>query len=968
MKRKIFIFILAFITSAGAMFADSVMIGDLYYNLDSVNFTAEVTSMPSGLYTGDIVIPPSIAYSAHNYTVTSIGDTAFYECKNLTSIEIPNSVTNIGKHAFYHCSSLTNLELPNSINSIGIGAFSYCSGLTSIELPSSITIIKNAAFEYCLGLTEIEIPNNVDSIGLRVFGGCKDLRSIVVASENPKYDSRNNCNAIIETTSNTLISGCKNTLIPSSVTSIGDYAFYRCSNLSSITIPNNVTSIGKNAFYYCSSLTSIEIPNSVSKIGENAFVECSSLISVYIDDLSAWCGIAFSNNRSNPLSTSTSQIYLNGVEVTDLIIPNSVTNIGDYAFYQCSSLSSITIPNNVTSIGKNAFYNIPYIVYNGTATGSPWGAKNIYHYREGWLAYSDSTKTIIERCFPEAYGEIIIPNGVISIGYRAFYECTSLTSIIIPNSVTSIGEDAFRLCTSLDSVIVGENVMSLGRSVFNGCENIKSVQWNAKNFRQQKPNNDSNGFPFYSARNNITSFTFGDSVQYIPAYLVKDISSITEINIPNKVTEIGDYALYGCKNLVSITIGENLSTIGQEIFPQNANLEIYVPCGTLDSYKTLLVNYVDNIKYAPFPYTVTILPAVYGHVSTIATICDEEAIYTIWATPDDGYHFTQWSDGNTENPRVVTLTQDSIFTAEFAFDKSGTCGENLALIWTYEDENKTLTISGEGALTSNYTFGLEAPNSVERLIISEGVTAIGSNAFANYSTLKHISIAASVKTIYEQAFYNCTGLEEIFSYRSTPAMVYSNSFDGIDKFNCTLHVLSVAVDMYKAATGWRDFYYVETIDATEITEPVVNVTIIPTESTAEITWPIVVGSLSYEIVITKDNEVVCTLIFNAAGQLTGIAFAPSRNRANSQDATGFRFTVTGLTSSTQYGYSIVAKDANEQTLDTKSGSFTTTGAVPTKIDNFTDDAETSPQKVLNNGQIYILRGNKIYTTSGQQVK
>ena len=193
------------------------------------------------------------------HSVTSIGDSAFYECSSLTSVTIPNSVTSIGNSAFYRCSALTSVTIPNSVTSIGNYVFYACHGLTSVTIPNSVTSIGNYAFYRCSGLSSITIPNSVTSIGKRAFGWCFGLTSMVVESENANYDSRNNCNAIIETESNTLLYGCKSTVIPNSVTSIDNYAFYRCSGLSSITIPISVTSIGGHAFDYCSNLTSVTV-------------------------------------------------------------------------------------------------------------------------------------------------------------------------------------------------------------------------------------------------------------------------------------------------------------------------------------------------------------------------------------------------------------------------------------------------------------------------------------------------------------------------------------------------------------------------------------------------------------------------------------------------------------------------------------------------------------------------------------
>ena len=362
--------------------------------------------------------------------------------------------------------------------------------------------------------------------------------------------------------------------------------------------------------------------------------------------------------------------------------------------------------------------------------------------------------------------------------------------------------------------------------------------------------------------------------------------------------------------------------------------------------------------------------SVSGPTMTATGIAAENITFN--ATPNYGYHFVQWNDGNTDNPRTIWLSQDTIFTAEFTYDRVGTCGKDLALTWSYDPTNKVLTIGNAGEFTENMQYGVEAPNEMEELVIGNSVTAIGANAFAGIETLKKVSIGESVKTIGEQAFFNCVNLETIFNYRPTPTNAYSNAFDGVDKFECKLYVLPSSIDMYKAAAVWRDFYYTYAIGAEETTVTTNDVTVEPQDNAATFTWPTSNNVASYTIQITKDGVVFCTLTFNANGQLIGIAFAPSRDGqahapAAVMTANGLQFTVTGLNSGTQYGYNLTAKDANDQTVATYSGEFTTTSeGIATGVDNVPSD-QVQSTKFLRDGKMYIIRGEKVYNAQGAPV-
>ena len=428
--------------------ADFVVDGIKYSITSTYNLTVSVNR---NNYSGDMAIPNKVAYEDVVYSVTSIGDGAFEFCHGLTSITIPSSVTSIGDDAFFGCDGLTSITIPEGVTSIGEDAFSSCSGLTSITIPSSVTSIGDWAFLGCRGLTSITIPSSVTSIGDGAFLGCRGLTSIVVESGNSVYDSRENCNAIIETSENVLIAGCQNTIIPSSVTSIGNRAFSGCRGLTSIMIPGSVTSIGDGAFEDCSGLTSITIPSSVTSIGGLAFYYCSGLTSITIPSSVTSIGrYAFSDCSG----------------LTSITIPSSVTSIGENAFLGCSGLTSITIPSSVTSIGNSEFYGCSgltsIVVENGNS---------VYDSRENCNAIiKTSENTLIAGC-----QNTIIPSSVTSIGNGAFYGCSGLTSITIPSSVTSIGKWAFEGCSGLTSITIPSSVTSIGDMAFKDCSGLTSI-------------------------------------------------------------------------------------------------------------------------------------------------------------------------------------------------------------------------------------------------------------------------------------------------------------------------------------------------------------------------------------------------------------------------------------------------------------------------------------------------------------
>ena len=427
--------------------------------------------------------------------------------------------------------------------------YSYRSKIKTVDIGNGVTSIGNSAFYYCSGLTSVTIPNSVTTISSSAFHSCSGLTSINVESGNTVYDSRENCNAIIKTSTNELVTGCKNTVIPNSVTSIGNGAFWGCSGLTSVTIPNSVTTIGNSAFSYCTGLTSVTIPNSVTSIGSCAFDGCSGLTSVTIpnsvtsigDDAFISCsgltsitvesGNSVYDSRENCnaiIKTSTNEL-ITGCKNT--VIPNSVTSIGSRAFYDCSGLTSVTIPNSVTSIGSCAFDGC-----SGLTSITVESGNTVYDSRENCNAIiKTSTNGLIAGCM-----NTVIPNSVTSIGFSAFSVCSGLTSVTIPNSVTFIDSQAFYGCGGVTSITIPNSVTFIGWYAFYGCSGLTSVTCLAENV----PTTYSNTF-YNSNIGNVTLYVpagsvaayqaaapwngFGKIVEYIETTDISQIDNVVYI-------------------------------------------------------------------------------------------------------------------------------------------------------------------------------------------------------------------------------------------------------------------------------------------------------------------------------------------------------------------------------------------------------------------------------------------------------
>ena len=469
-----------------------------------------VTKINTGVFArcpvGSVTIPES---------VVTIDRYAFDGCYMMESLEIKNGVTTIGDWAFANCIYLTSLTIPGSVTTIGEKAFVSCDLITSLTLEEGVTTLGEEAFEGCTSLASVTIPASVTSMGYGPFCNCPNLTAIEVAAGNTHYDSRNNCNAIIETSTNALVAGCDNTVVPDGVTSIGYGAFQGC-HLTSMYLPNSVTSIGQYAFAYCKQLHFITLPDNLTKIDGYAFEGCIALTSVAFPKSLTELGYSAFG-------------YCDGL--TSVTLPDNLTKMDGYVFDNCKNLIVVTLPQSLEEISSGAFHgceNLAYVVAKmqtpvplGYYTFSripdecvlivPKGTRDAYFNSQwkyeikggiieegdspfvlftdpevraicaanfdddgdGMLTFDEAAAvTDLRRAFKDntkitSFNELPYFTNLTQIGQSEFSGCSSLKSITIPSSITEIGQYAFANCTSLTDVwCLAEDVPSASLTSF----------------------------------------------------------------------------------------------------------------------------------------------------------------------------------------------------------------------------------------------------------------------------------------------------------------------------------------------------------------------------------------------------------------------------------------------------------------------------------------------------------------------
>ena len=975
MKTKLFCLFFIFSASVEIICAQKVQIGDLYYNLDTINNTAEVTyqyEWSPNNYSGlaSIVIPSSITYLGQDYTVTSIGENAFLFCTSLSSVTIPDNVTSIGHYAFNSCTGLTS-----PVYNAHVFGFLPTSHVGSYSIPDGIKSIASSAFYGCAGLTSIEIPNSVTSIGDYAFNLCSSLTS-------PVYNAH-------------------------------AFGYLPTSYVGSYSIPDGIKSIAGGAFYDCTGLTSVTIPNSVTSIGIDAFRGCSSLTSpVYNAHVFGYLPTSYVGSYSIPdgIKSIAGRAFYNCKDLTSVSIPNSVTSIGLETFYGCSGITSITIPDSLASIEEGTF------LYCSNLTS---------------VTISSNVTTIGIRAFAACSNliDISIPNSVTSVGDYAFAQCSKLVSITLGEGLTNIGNQVFSNCKKLTSIYVPCGELERFEAMLPNDNRIKYLP--SYNLNLTTENGQVIASSHQTRCDSVVTLTPSPNIGYH-----FDKWSDNNTDNPRTVTLTQDTSfvavfernIYNIKTTSSnsdwgVTTGDTSALYLEKVeISATANYGYhfaYWQDG--DASNPRIVTIVEDATYKAifaknrFTITKNTDPKM-GYISgaSSAEYMDE---VTLTAIPNHGYSFTQWSDGSIDNPRTFIITKDTTFSAEFVINKNGKCGDEL--YWNYnegilsfsgtgtmynylsstvpwklftEEINEVIFVDGMTSIgdyacadmlnlakinipssvraIGDYAFAHINNRNISNIVLPSEITSIGAYAFAGNTYVEQIDFGKSIESIGEYAFQNCTRVTTMTCLAEVTPNVGTNALTSISS-NADLYVLSTALKKYQVDENWNRFLLKE-LGATE-TSSTGSIIIEPSDNTVTITWPTNTDANNYTIELLKDGEVFCTLIFSASGQLTGIAFAPGRTGAHSSHAAlltdnGMKFTITGLNSGTLYDYSLIVKNNSGVVIDSYLGQFSTTGAPQdaAAIDDVYNF--TSPCKIIREGQITIMRGDKKYTISGQELQ
>ena len=752
--------------------------------------------LPWSSYKGDIT---SVVIGAG---VTHIGMGAFDRCANLTTVTFdgtPSSMS-IRDLAFNGCSKLESITLPSGVTSIGVSAFSDCTNLASINIPASVTAIDNNAFYGCTNLASISFaattPLKSTNIGSNVFYECPNLKTLKISGTGAMTDYNLNNQPWKD-----LKSQITTVTIESGVTSIGDYAFYNCTNLASVTIPATVTSIGDYAFSRCTNLASITIPAGVESIGTGAFNGCINLTAFNVAEENANYasedGVLFNKTKTTIVS------YPAGKTATTYEIPTTVTSIGNGAFAGCSNLTSVNIPANVTSIGEAAFMSCINLT------------------------------------------SVTIPSTVTSIGRGAFQYCTNLASVTVYAPSCSLGSNAFDGYTSALKIYVFNERVNYYKNAEN-WDLYKSLITGLNGGYCGATGHETDVMWLLTGTSpnyTLTIWGTGEMRDYTGAFYENQPwnsfkNQITTVTIESNVTTIGMSAFYNCTNLTSVTLPASVTSIGNEAFLECSSMEsISIPAS------------VTSIGYDAFggctkmeSFNVAEGNANYASADGVLFNKDKTTLI-------------QYPVGKEANPYTIPSTVTAIGEKAFigcATLASVTIPANVTSIGNYAFSGCTslasVTIPAGVTSIGAYTFSVCTSLASVTFAAGSALTSIGYNAFYNCTNLGSVTIPASVTTIGNSAFFYCTSLASVIVLATTPPALGSGAF-GYNADDRKIYVPSASVGTYKNATNW--ITYKDDILAI----PVVASGDCGTEGhESEVRWEIIGTSPNYTLIISGTGE------------------------------------------------------------------------------------------------------------------
>lgn len=796
---------------------------------------------------GNIVIPSQIEVNDRTYTVEKIAERAFHHCYSITSVEISEGIKTVGSYAFSECTGLQSISLPESLTDIGTyGTFYHCENLRTIVLPSKLKNLGNLtfigcsnltdvdlaqiesigyqAFVDCISLSSIKIPQSVIKIDMsgssNLFRGCAALNFIEVELGNRFFDSRNDCNAIINTASNELIVGCNGTKIPTTVTAIGTKAF-QDSGIKDLSIPLSVKKIGDRAFFRCEDLVQLDLPEGITSIEEWTFCYCTNLASVSL--------------------------------------PSSLKTIGRSAFEFCTSLNEVVFPQNLTTICKDAFRNcnLEKIVFNEGLLSIETGA----FMGENEPGYGYGTDQSSGKFWGYNLKSIELPSTLKEIGDKAFYGWRELTSLTIPASVESIGAKAFGESRKLERVTsLIESPFALPNDAFQqyvqsyystdidgttaylyvpigtkekyeqqeGWKQFRAILEIGTEIKEMEFVDENNGVVYLYEDGGITARVKGGTksnpgspnakgnitileeievggktykVTKIDSYAFYKLKQIVSVSVPNSVETIGVYAFYGCNNLETVTLGENITQIGDFVFSYTGLKSIQLP-QKLTAISKSLFSHCEKLGNIDIPESVTeIKDEAFRGCLNMTSIYIPSNVRKIGLNIFSGYENYNGSCYGNVNKVVVANSNPY-------YDSRNDCNAIIETATNTLIQGCQTTVIPDGvkkiglhafefvaykdfylpaSVDSIDTFGFYGTQ-IENVTIPSTLKYIGWAAFSKNSKLKNVVFEDGLEAIDGRGFTHCDNLQSVHISKTLKAF-------GAYPFNECVNLKEITVDV-----------------------------------------------------------------------------------------------------------------------------------------------------------------------------